>query len=379
MRKATVAAVAALSLTACGAHDAQSQPAKQAIAVQSTTAKTTSFATKVNLAGSLTATSQAQVGAMTPGRVEAIYVRVGDHVHAGEVVAQVDASSYGAQLAGARAGAVAAREGAVAAQAGVAQAQSQLHLATVTAARMRALYSEGAISRQQYDQVQANLAAARSGYAQAQASALSASAQRAQAQAGVAAASVPVAQASVTAPFDGVVTSRFVDTGAVVGPGSPIVALQGSSGLELDVAIPEDDAVAVRLGAPVRVRIDALGGKQTTGTVRGIAPSDNAALRSSTLRIAVTPVPGATAGMFARVTLEGAQHRGIGVPLSSIVTRGGQSGVFEIDGGTATFIPVTTLGINGATAEVQGVKAGAKIATSMLGQLTDGAAVSESR
>jgi RND family efflux transporter MFP subunit len=187
-----------------------------------------------------------------------------------------------------------------------------------------------------------------------------------------------VSQATITAPFAGIITQKFADAGAVVGPGTPIVTLQGSGEIELDVAVPEDSAAAVSPGARVQVRVDALDAT-TGGTVRAVAPAENASLRASSVRISVDPIRGLAPGMFARVRFNGAPHQGVGVPLAAIVTRGGQAGVFSIDGSTATFLPVQTAALSGALVEVRGVKAGTRIAASNLAQLTEGAAVSTSK
>ncbi len=374
--RGALALAASVAVVGCSGANSSDAQTGAALPVATTPAREASFRAPLELAGTVTSRTSANVGAVTGGRVVSVNVRVGDRVNAGQVLAQVDASQYAAQLAGARAGANAAGENVAAAQAQVEQARSRLNLARITGKRMSTLYAEGAISKQQYDETQANLSAAASGFVQAQAGALAASAQSTQAQAGVSAASVPVADATITAPFSGVVTQRFADAGAVVGPGSPLVALENTADLELDVAVPEDSAGGLVPGTALRVRVDALGNVPLTGTIRAIAPSDNAALRSATLRIGLATQPRLLPGMFARVELPGASHLGIGVPLAAIVTRGGQPGVFVVNDTTATFVPVQTASVNGTLAEVQGLRAGARVAVSNLAQLTDGATVS---
>jgi RND family efflux transporter MFP subunit len=362
----------AAGCSSAGSPDAQTGAV---LPVATATAKQSSFRTPLELAGTVTSRSRADVGAVTGGRVLSVDVRVGDRVSAGQVLARVDATQYAAQLAGALAGASAAGENVAAAQAQVEQARSRLRLAQITGGRMSTLYSQGAISRQRYDETQADISAAASRLAQARAGAMAASAQRTQAQAGVSAAGVPVGDATITAPFSGIITQRLADPGAVVGPGSPVVALEDTTDLELDVALPDDSAGGIVPGSPVRVRVDALGGLPSTGTILAIAPSDNAALRSATLRIALAPQPRLLPGMFARVELPGLSHVGVGVPLSAIVSRADQTGVFVVVGTIATFVPVQTLSVGGTLAEVQGIAPGARVAVSGLSQLTDGAVV----
>lgn len=376
MRKESyLAVIAAGSLLAgCGGHQAQAANAPS-IPVTVSLAKSASFSTPTELSGTLTAVHSTTLGAAAAGRVVSMNVRVGDRVAAGEVIAQIDASQYGAQLAGARAGAGAAADNQRAAQAQVAQAQSRLQLAQVTARRMSVLYAQGAISKQQQDETQSSLTAAQAGVAQAQAGLSAAAGMTAQAQAGVSAAAVPLQNTTITAPYSGIVTQKFAEPGAVVGPGSPVAAIQDTSDLELDAALPEDDAAALVPGTALTVRVDALGNARVPASVRAVVPSQNPALRSATVKIGIAPRAGLLPGMFARVNIPGAPHNGVSVPLSALVTRAGQSGVFVVREQTASFVPVQTGVSTDRAVEVQGLRSGSRVAVTNVSRLTDGAPV----
>ena len=370
----SILAASAAALGGCASHPAQ-PAAPAAVPVSVTPARSAAFATPIELSGTLSSVHTTTLGAAAAGRIVAVNVRVGDRVEAGQLVAQIDTSQYGAQLTGARAGAAAAADSQRAAQAQLQQAQSRLALARVTAARMSQLYAQGAISKQQQDETQSNLQAAQAGVAQAQAGLSAAAGMTAQAQAGVSAAAVPLQNTTITAPYSGIITQKFVEPGAVVGPGSPVAAIQDTSDLELDVALPEDDAAALVPGAKLNVRIDALGSTRVPGTVRAVVPSQNPALRSATVKIAVEPRRGLLPGMFARVTVSGAPHDGVSVPLAAVVTRAGQAGVFTVRADTASFVPVQTGTSTNRAVEVQGLASGSRVAVSNVSRLTDGARV----
>lgn len=358
-------------LAGCYGANGVRAASESSVPVRAALAERRTFSTPVQLSGSLTALRSATVGASSPGRIVSMNVRVGDKVTAGDLLAQVDASQFSAQLNGARAGASAAADSERAARAQLAQAQSRLRFAQTTAHRMTQLYVQGAISRQQQDETQSTLAAARAAVEQAQASLSASAGTSLQAQAGVAAAEVPLQNASIVAPFDGVITQKFVDPGAVVGAGSPIVNVENTNSLELDVALPEDNAAALVPGTPVAVHVDALGAKTVAGSVRAILPSENAALRSATVKIAVAPRAGLLPGMFARVTVSGAAHTAVGVPVQALVERAGQSGVFAIENGVATFVPVQTGSSTARVVEVQGLETGKRVAITNVSRLTD--------
>jgi multidrug efflux pump subunit AcrA (membrane-fusion protein) len=370
-------ALAAVALSAgCSGRATGPAPSAAPVAVHVAAARGDRFAQKTDLAGTLASSQDVTLGAASAGRIVSVEVRVGDRVSAGQIIAQVDAAAYGAALAGARAGEAAAVDSQRAAAAQLAQAQSRYQLARTTAERMANLYAQGAISRQQQDESQASVAAARAGVDQAQAGLGAARGLSVQAEAGVTAAGVPLTDATVTAPFAGLITKKFVEPGAVVGAGSPVASLENTTDLELDVALPEDQAAGIRQGMPLAVRVDALDGAIIPGSLRAVVPSNNPALRSVTLRVTLAPHQGLLPGMFARVSVPGVAQRGVGVPVSALVTRAGQAGVFVVRSGTARFIPVQSGVIDGNTVEVQGLSAGVRVADTNVAQLTDGAAVS---
>ena len=355
---------------------------RQSVPVTVAPVRYTNISTPIELSGSLAAVRSVTVGAMSAGRIVNVNVRIGDAVSAGDVIAQIDTSSYTAALAQARAGAaaaVAAQSATVsaidAANASIASVRAQLEaarahqaLADITASRMQTLFLQGAISKQERDQTQADAAGARAAVAQAQAGVEGArnnlDAAQAQsrasassalgAQAGVAAADVPLRDATLTAPFSGVITSTFVEPGAVVNPGSPIVAMQNSHDLEVDVAVPDDSLAALAPGTTIDVRVDAVGDAPIPARVRAIVPSQNAALRSAMVVIAIPSRRGLQPGMFARLSIPGNAHRGWVAPLGALVTRAGQSGVFVVRDGRASFVPLQTGAVTASSVELVG-------------------------
>ncbi len=340
------------------------------------------ISTSIELSGSLAAVRSVTVGAMSGGRIVDVNVRIGDAVRAGDVIAQIDTSSYAASLAQARAGASAADAAQSAtvsaidaASASIASGRAQLEaarirqaLADVTASRMASLYVHGDISKQQRDQTQADAAGARTAVAQAQAGVDGArnnlDAARAQsraassaaigARAGVAAADVPLRDTTLTAPFGGIIIKKFVEPGAVVAGGSPIVAIQNSHDLEVDVAVPDDMLGALAPGTAIDVRVDAIGGAPIPARVRTIVPSQNSALRSVMVVIAMPSRRGLQPGMFARVSISDNAHKGWAAPLAALVTRAGQSGVFVVSDGVASFVPLQMGAVMASSVELVG-------------------------
>lgn len=377
--KRLAAAVLLLGATACSAAPQQRQTV-QPVAITVAQPRLTTLATTTEYTGTVTAVHTASLGATYGGRVVDVSVRVGDRVEAGQVVARLDASQYAAQLRQAQSGIDAAGANAQVAVAQLNAANARLHLAQTTGERMERLYRQGYISKQQRDETAAAVETASAGVAQAQASVGAAQSAQGQAQAGAQAAAVPLAEAQIVAPFSGIVTSKFVEEGAVVGAGTPIVALQDDSDLELDLTVPEEAAAAVRPGAAVDVKVDALSGARIPGWIRAVVPSDQTTSRSVTVKVGLAHRPRLLPGMFARVALLTASQKSWTVPARSIVNRAGQDGIFIVSRGTATFVPVTVRATDGRNAAIDGVRGRtAIIAASGIERLDNGSQVTIAR
>jgi multidrug efflux pump subunit AcrA (membrane-fusion protein) len=142
------------------------------------------------------------VYARANGYLRARYVDIGDHVRKGQVLAIIDAPDLDAQVAQ-------AREQLRQAEMQVAQQQAQLDLARVTWERYRVLVAKGVFSRQDGDQQDVNY---RAQQANVSAASRNVDAYKANLQRVIALADYE----KVRAPFDGVVTARNVDVGALI-------------------------------------------------------------------------------------------------------------------------------------------------------------------
>src|SRR5207249_5603844 len=113
---------------------------------------------------------------------------------------------------------------------------------------------------------------------------------------------------NVTAPFDGVVTQRFVHTGALVGltggdtPSGALIELQQVSLLRLVVPVPEADYAGVMSGAQVFFRVQAYPERMFTGVVSRVAQALDAKTRTMSVELDVRNPKGELApGMYPEV------------------------------------------------------------------------------
>ena len=229
------------------------------------------------------------------GHVMAVLAREGERVQAGAPLVRLDARDIEAR-----------REQAEAALRGAEAAHQE---AGLQAARMRALHADSAAPRAQLDAAETGLARAEQGMLAARAV--------------VTEVSVLADYADVRAPFGGVVVQRFVDPGAFVAPGMPLMRIDDASRLRVVAAVTPLAAAAVRRGTSVRVSIE---GIPVVGIVEGVVPVPGASLAS--VQVLVDNSGGRfSSGSAATVSLPGATRTTLLVPIAALVRSGDLTGV----------------------------------------------------
>jgi len=207
------------------------------------------------------------VHAKVAGYIKRIYVDVGTHVKQGQTLAILEVPELAAQLAGADAAVRRAQEEIGRAQGDLERTKSS-HAATHLAFKRlsdAAKTREGLVAQQELDDAQA-----KDLESEAQVSSAKAALSAAQQELDVAKANQKQAAAlsdytRITAPFAGVITNRYADTGALVAAGTssstqamPVVRLAQISTLRLVLPVPESVAAQIHLNDPVKVHVQAL-------------------------------------------------------------------------------------------------------------------------
>jgi RND family efflux transporter MFP subunit len=159
-----------------------------------------------------------------------------------------------------------------------------------------------------------------------------AQAQRAQAAAAVAATKANLGYTQLLAPFDGTVQARRVNAGDFVGPGQPLVDLEGSQ-LELQATLSEEEAAGLAIGQSLAFQVNDQHGE---ALVTALTPGGDALSHRRTLRARITTTTNLRSGAFARIAVPGTGAvKTTRVPQSALVQRGDLTGVFVADNGHA--------------------------------------------
>lgn len=283
----------------------------------------------------LEALGESQVVAKTSGVALAVLVEEGQVVRAGQALVRLDPDRPRLQ---------------------VAQAAAQMHKLENNYRRAQQLVEQRMISANDVDQIKYDLENARAVYR---------------------AASLELSYTTITAPISGVVASRSIKSGNFVQINSPIIRIVDASRLEATLNVPEREIAKLKPGQAVGLAVDALPGKQFTGTVARVAPVvDNG---TGTFRV-VASFPGdgeLQPGMFSRLNINYDQRAdALVVPRTALLEDGGEPAVYVVRNGKAQRT-VLKLGYNDAGwVEVrEGLKAGEQVVIAGKAALREGSAV----
>lgn len=285
------------------------------------------------------------VHARVPGYVERVLVDRGSVVRQGQTLVELSAPEMQARIAEAESRVEQVESDRL-------QAEAQLTAAQSTSERLkRAAETPGAIAGNELILAQSQVAAA-------QAAVHSREQARNVAQAAVRSQKDLEAYLKVAAPFDGVVTDRFVHPGALVSEsGEPgLLSLQQISHLRLVVPVPEEDIGATPKGVHVAFKVPAYPERAYSGTVARFAHSLDQKTRTMAVELDVLNRDGSLSpGMYPMVKWPVRRaHPGLFVPKTSVVTTTERTFVIRNTGGHAQWIDVKKGMPDGDLIEVTG-------------------------
>ncbi|MCA7951837.1 efflux RND transporter periplasmic adaptor subunit [Burkholderia seminalis] len=316
---AIAGAVAALAVAAAGvlarvhdAHAVAAWTAQQAIPTVATVAPQPAAAGALVLPGRLDAYVDAPIYARVPGYLHAWYADIGTHVKAGQLLATIDTPDLDQQLQQARAD--------------LQSASANERLAAITAARWAEMLAQDSVSQQEADEKRSDLDAKRAAVA-----ARTADVRRLEALESF---------KRLTAPFDGVVTARKTDVGALIdagsGNGTELFTVSDARRLRLYVHVPQDDAAAIHAGMQAVLTVPERPGQTFDATLADSAQSIDPASGTLLAQFSIANPAGTLfPGEYAQVRLAmpGAAHA-LTIPASTLIFRhdGLQVAVLDTNG-----------------------------------------------
>jgi RND family efflux transporter MFP subunit len=281
------------------------------------------------------------VHAKVAGYVKKIYVDVGDRVRAGQPLAILEVPELEAELDQAAAALRQSEREVERAQNELKRAEADYSVAHLAYARLKGVSASrpNLVAQQEVDDAQgkdqaaeAQSAAAKSALAGAREHFQNATANRQRVQS-------LLDYSKITAPFDGIVTSRYADTGAMLASGTssekqalPLVRLSQNGLLRLEIPVPETNVPAVRLGKKVSVEVPALQ-KIFQGIVARFAGKVDSSTRTMMTEVDVAnPRFRIVPGMYAYVSFPIEEKRNaLAVPIQAISRQGDAASAYRVN------------------------------------------------
>lgn len=269
------------------------------------------------------------------GRIVQVFVKEGDYVRVGQTLATIKKDAIEVDMS---------------------QAQNNLQNAIIDNQRYENAFKTGGVTKQQVDHSRLQLKNAR---------------------AAVETQGIRVRDTNVKATIAGVINTRYIEPGSVVGPGTQMFDIVNVSRLKLRVAVNENDIVNVKLGQNVKVKASVLPEDEFVGRVTFIAPKADAALNFP-VEVEVSNNNKLKAGMFGTAIFSSATDNTSAkpypvIPSSAFVNGISSNTVYVVQNGTAKLTKVVIGRVIGDNVEIlSGINVGAEVVTSGQINLADG-------
>ena len=302
------------------------------------------------ISGALKAVNSAIIKARVAGELQALTVREGDIVKAGQVVAKVDATETVWRIKQAQEQADAAK--------------SQIDIAQRSFDNNRSLVEQGFISKTALDTSTAQLLGAQSTHKAALVA--------------VELAKRALDDTVLKSPINGLVAQRLAQPGERVGLDARVLEIVDLSRIELEATLSAADSVNVRVGQTASLQVEGASQALNAQVVR-INPSAQAGSRSVLVYLAVNNASGLRQGLFAQGTLGTGKQKTLGLPVSAVRTDKPAPYVQLIDNGKVLHKTVALGNRGEADGElmvaVNGLAEGNQVLRGHVGQLREGTPV----
>lgn len=344
---AWLAALLVLLVVVFGAYRTATRPT----AVRTTPATVASIRAETAGPGTVQARYAVSLGFQASGKLERVFVDVGDEVTKGQVLATLDGRELNARAAVARA-AVKVGEGRVAqAVADSKRLHAQLALAVANQVRGRALFAEGLLSAADLDSANAALAVANANVLTADAASETARAELARLAEDARVADVVASYATLNSPMAGVITRRALEPGSAIAPNVTVLQLVDPSSLWVATMIDEALVGGVAVGQASRIRLRS--GKVVQGLVVRVAFEADPVTRELEVDVGFTERPSRFAiHEEADVVILGPEARALTVPNAALLRAAGSDAVFVLVGSRAERRAVRVGAVGGDRAEI---------------------------
>lgn len=309
--------------------------------------------------GTVKANIVSKIAPKVMGEVTAVYVKSGEAVQAGQVLAEVRDPDIRQKLAAAEAGQREARKG-------LELAERNKALQTVTYQRYEQLYGQAAISKQQLDEIRTQFEMAQLSYEQAAATTDRATAGLSEVAAG----------SRIISPISGIVTEKNLEVGNMLQAGVPVITVEDNHSFVVECYV--EAGLSEQIHPGMKAWFDGDNGKTIQGVVKEIVPAVDTASRSFFVKVALSD-GNAKTGQYGKVRFPIGQQPMLVVPQQAVVTKGQLTGVYVLDEKKQIWYRLVRLGRqhDGVAEIVTGLKSGEMVVIGGVESAVDGATAGE--
>lgn len=336
-RNAIFALLIALPLTGCGDGKAEGEKKEEpSIPVEVGAATIGAIDAAYRGTATLEAEDEATVNAKTGGVIEQILAEEGQEVKAGQVLAQLETDKLKFE---------------------VARAKATLDNLEQAFKRNESVYQRNLVSREAYEKTKSDLDVARAAYDLA---------------------SLALRESAIRAPFDGVVSLRYIKIGNMIQMNSPAFRVTRMASLQAQIYVPERDIHKLAAGQPATLAVDAWPGKQFNGKILRVNPVVDASTGTVKVTVAMSAdQPELKPGMFGRVEIRyDRREQALLIPKDAVLTEDAAQSVFVVADGHARRRAIKIGYGDAENYEVlEGLKAGEQVVTIGQSSLKDDAKV----
>lgn len=264
--------------------------ADQAVTVKVTKVRLADVEETLTYVGSLLPNATVTVAPKTAGRVEKLFVVVGDKVKEGQILAQLEKNEL---LEDVREADASLRVS----EANLKGRQAELRNLRRRLENARVLVKKDLIAREDVETLETQVLSAESQVELTKAQMMQAEARRDNVR-------IQLEHTDVRSPFAGYVSRRFVDRGALVSPNTPLVEIVDIGVVKVRIAVVEGDYRKVSVGQPVSIKVDAYPNRVFNGHITRMAPVLDLDTRTGEVEIELeNATEELKPGMFARVAV----------------------------------------------------------------------------
>jgi HlyD family secretion protein len=337
------------------------QQARPPMTVELGTVTRAAINAEITVVGNLIGEATVAVAPRAAGRLQEVYVKMGDQVRRGQRIATIEDFELQEQVKQQQA----AQEVSAAT---IRQREADLQLAKTNVERSRSLFERQLLPKQTLDDNEAR-------YQSALAALDLARAQNSQSKARLDELQINLANTIITSPVNGFVSRRTVDPGAFVSQNAPVVDVVDITRVRLVANVVERDLKELQAGDTTKVQVDAYPGETFAGRIARVSPVLDPATRTAPLEVEIpNPDYRLKPGMYARVSiLTDTKKDALVVPAAAIADLGGRRGVFQVLNDSAVFRTVQVgAELPNMVEIVGGVQEGEQVITTGARALRDG-------